>query len=79
MHSRHPSRHLPRGVIVGSIKNIFMSVYFAAWLAAIIWVPLIVWHGYRQWWLVTLYALMAATAVAGSITHYRTERRNRKS
>jgi hypothetical protein len=64
---------------LGSIKNVFISAYFAAWLAAFIVVPLIVMHGYRQWWLVTLYALMAVTAVAGSITHYRTGRRNRRS
>jgi hypothetical protein len=64
---------------MGSIKNVFLSVYFAAWLAAFVWVPLAVMHGYRQWWLVALYALLAVTAAAGSISHYRTERRNRKS
>ena len=61
------------------IKNIFISVYFAACLAALVWVPLVIMHGYRQWWLVTLYALMAVTAAAGSINHYRIGRRNRKS
>lgn len=61
------------------IKNIFISVYFAACLAAFTWVPLVMMHGYRQWWLVTLYALMAVTAAAGSINHYRIGRRNRKS
>jgi hypothetical protein len=64
---------------VGSIKSIFMSVYFAACMAAVVYVPLFVLHGYRHWWLIALYALMAVTAVAGSISHYRTERRNRKS
>jgi Zn-dependent protease len=64
---------------VDRIKNIFLSAYFAAWLAAFILVPLIGMHGYRQWWLVTLYVLMAVTAVAGSINHYRIGRRNRKS
>jgi Cu/Ag efflux pump CusA len=69
----------PWGVIVGSIKNIFMSAYFAACMAAVVYVPLFVLHGYRHWWLDALYALMAVTAAAGSISHYRTERRNRKS
>lgn len=64
---------------MGSFKNIFMSVYFAACMAAVVYVPLFVLHGYRHWWLITLYALMAVTAAAGSISHYRTERRNRKS
>jgi len=64
---------------VGRVKNIFLSAYFAAWLAAFIVGPLILMHGYRQWWLVTLYALLAVAAAAGSISHYRAERRNRKS
>jgi hypothetical protein len=64
---------------VGGIKNVFIAAYFAACMAAVIYVPLIVWHGYRQWWLDSFYALMAVTAAAGSISHYRTERRNRKS
>jgi hypothetical protein len=63
---------------LGSIKNTFISAYFAAWLAASVVVPLYVWHGYRQWWLVTFYAILVATAAAGSISHYRTARRNRK-
>jgi cytochrome b subunit of formate dehydrogenase len=53
---------------VGSIKNIFMSAYFVACMAAVVYVPLFLLH-----------ALMAVTAAAGSISHYRTERRNRKS
>jgi hypothetical protein len=36
-------------------------------------------HGYRQWWLVALYALLTVTATAGSINHYRIGRRNTKS
>ena len=69
----------PWGVIVGSIKNIFMSAYFAVCMAAVVYLPLFVLHGYRHWWLDALYAIMAVTAAAGSISHYRTERRNRKS
>jgi hypothetical protein len=64
---------------VGRIKNIVLSAYFATWLAAFIVGPLVLMHGYRQWWLVTLYALLAVAAAAGSISHYRTERRSRKS
>jgi hypothetical protein len=48
-------------------------------MAAVVYFPLFVLHGYRHWWLIALYALMAVTAAAGSISHYRTERRNRKS
>lgn len=64
---------------MGTIKNIFLSAYFAACVAALIWGPLIVMHGYRQWWVVTLYAAVAVAAIAGSISHYRIGRRNRKS
>jgi hypothetical protein len=64
---------------VDSIKNIFMSAYFAACMAAVVYVPVFVLHGYRYWWLIALYALLAVTAAAGSISHYRAERRNRKS
>lgn len=64
---------------MGTIKNIFLSAYFAACVAVLIWGPLIVIHGYRQWWLVRLYAVMAVAAIAGSISHYRIRRRNRKS
>lgn len=71
----HLSCHVPRGGVVGRIRTIFMTAYFAAWLAAVIWVPLFVMHGYRQWWLVAFYALMAVTALAGSINHYRIGRR----
>ena len=64
---------------MGSVKNIFMSAYFAACLAVLIWGPLIAMHGYRQWWLDALYALIAVVVVAGSINHNRIGRRNRKS
>jgi hypothetical protein len=64
---------------VGNIKNIFMSAYFAACMAAVVYVPLFLLHGYRYWWLIALYALLAVTAAIGSISRYRTERRNRKS
>ncbi len=64
---------------MGSIKNIFMSAYFVACMAAVVYVPLFLLHGYHHWWLIALYALMAVTAAAGSISCYRTERRNKKS
>lgn len=64
---------------MGSIKNIFVSVYFTVCMAAVVYVPLFVLRGYRHWWLIAFYALMAVTAAAGSISHYRTERWNRKS
>jgi Cu/Ag efflux pump CusA len=69
----------PWGVIVGRIKNILISAYFTVWMALVVYFPLFVLHGYRYWWLIALYALMAATAAAGSISHYLTGRRNRKS
>jgi hypothetical protein len=64
---------------VSSIKNIFMNAYFVACMAAVVYVPLFALHGYRYWWAIAFYALMAVTAAAGSISHYRAERRNRKS
>jgi len=64
---------------VGSFKNIFMGVYFTVCMATVVYFPLFVLHGYRHWWLIALYALMAVTAAAGSISHYRTERRNKQS
>ena len=64
---------------MGSIKNIFMSAYFAGCMAAVVYFTLFVLHGYRHWWLIALYVLLAVTAAAGSISHYLNERRNRKS
>lgn len=76
---RHGRSTSSWGVIVGNIKNIFISAYFTACMAAVVYFPLFVLHGYRYWWLDALYATMTVTAAAGSISHYRTERRNRKS
>jgi type VI protein secretion system component VasK len=61
---------------VDRIKNIFLSAYFFACMVAVVYVPLFLLHGYHHWWLIALYAVMAVTAAAGSINHYRAERRN---
>ena len=62
-----------------TIKTILLDGYITVILAVLVWGPLIALHGYRQWWVVTFYAAFASVAIAGSISHYRIVRRNRKS
>jgi hypothetical protein len=66
----------PEGVIV-SIKDIITTGYIAALVAILVWFPLVAIHGYRQWWVVTFYAVAAAAMIGGDIT--RIVARNRKS
>lgn len=81
-----PSRNLrvlsitfPAGVIVSTIKTRILGAYITAILAVFLWGPLIALHGYRQWFVVMFYAVFASAIIAGSISHYRIVRRNRKS
>jgi hypothetical protein len=69
----------PEEVIVSTINTIIASAYIAVILAALVLGPLILLHGYRQWWLVTVYAGAAIAITGGSISRYRIGRRNRKS
>ncbi len=73
----------PEGVIVsatmGTTKAIISSAYITVILVAIVWAPLIALHGYRSWFVVTVYAGVAIATVGGLISHSRIARRNRKS
>jgi general stress protein CsbA len=69
----------PEGVMVSTTKTIISSAYIAVILVAIVWAPLIALHGYRSWFVVTVYAGVAIAIIGGLISHYRIARRNRKS
>jgi len=77
-----PHRAVPAQVELVIVRNtgtIILSAYIAVLMAALLLGPLIVLHGYRAWWLVTFYAVLASAAIGGSISRYRMVRRNRKS
>lgn len=59
--------------------TIVLNAYIAVILIALVGGPLIVLHGYREWWLVTFYAAVAAGTIGGIISHYRVALRSRKS
>ena len=59
--------------------TIILGAYMLVLLAALVFGPLIILHGYRAWWLVTFYAVAASAAIGGSISRYRIVRRSRKS
>ena len=67
----------PEAVIV-SVKTIITTAYALAILAVMVWGPLIALHGYRQWWVVMFYAIVASASIGGIVSHYRIVRRNRK-
>jgi len=69
----------PEGVTVRTTGTIILSAYIAAIVAALFLGPLILLHGYREWWLVTFDAVAASAFIGGSISRYGTGRRNRKS
>ena len=57
----------------------FIKAYTLAILAVLVWGPLIAMHGYRQWWVVLFYAIVAIASIGGIISHYRMVRRNRSA
>jgi hypothetical protein len=59
--------------------GILSIAYIAAFLAVLVWGPLIALHGYRQWWVVLFYAIIAVATIGGLISHHRIVRRNRTS
>jgi hypothetical protein len=72
----------PEGVIVSGAKNIttvISDAYMAVILVVFVLGPLVLLHGYRQWWVVTFYALFAIATVGGSIGRYRLVRRNKRT
>ncbi len=60
------------------IKTIIINAYIVVILVALIWGPLIALHGYRQWWLVTVYVVVACAFIGGIISRYSGVRRNRE-
>jgi hypothetical protein len=69
----------PEGVVVRSAGNIILSAYIAVLMAALFLGPLILLHGYRQWWLVVFDAGAAVAAIGGIIGHYSVGPRHTKS
>ncbi len=59
-----------------SAKTIFTDAYMAILLAVLVWGPLFALHGYRQWWCLMFYAIVAAGTIGGIISHYRMPRGN---
>lgn len=59
--------------------TIILNAYIAVILVALVWFPLIVLHGYREWWLVTFYAVVATATIGGIASHYRMVWRSRKA
>ena len=69
----------PEGVIVRIIGTIIASAYIAVILAALVLGPLVILHGYRAWWLVTFYAVVAVAVIGGLISRYRSSAAQRRS
>lgn len=61
-----------------NLTTIISDAYMAVILVVFVLGPLILLHGYRQWWVVTFYALFAIATIGGSIARYRLVRRNRR-
>jgi hypothetical protein len=53
-----------------SIKNTISLTYTLVILVALIWVPLITLHGYREWWAVVFYAVAACAVIGGMISRH---------
>ncbi len=53
-----------------AIGTIITGVYVTVILAALILGPLVLLHGYRVWWVVTVYAVLAVGSIGGIISHY---------
>jgi uncharacterized membrane protein len=67
--------HIPEGVIV-SAKTIMTNAYMAILLAILVWGPLFALHGYRQWWCLMFYAVVAAGTIGGITSRYLMPPRN---
>jgi hypothetical protein len=69
----------PEGVIVRVIGIAIAGAYVTVILAALVLGPLILLHGYRQWWVVTFYAVVAVGVFGGSISRFLDGRRHSTS
>lgn len=61
------------------INTIIAGAYTTVILAVFLLGPLVLLHGYRQWWVVTFYAIVAVGSIGGSISHFLDGRRHRTS
>ena len=50
--------------------TIILTAYIAIIMVALFLGPLILLHGYREWWLVTFDVVFACAFIGGSIRHY---------
>jgi hypothetical protein len=57
------------GVIMKVVNTALAGAYITVILAALILGPLYLLHGYRQWWVVTFYAILIAGSLGGIISH----------
>ena len=55
---------------MGKMETAFLGTYIAILMAALILGPLVLLHGYREWWLVVFYAVFACATIGGIISHY---------
>lgn len=77
---RFPHLRWRRNLRVMSIIGPIIAIaYITVILAALVLGPLVLLRGYRQWWVVTFYAIAAVGSIGGSISHYLDGRRNRTS
>lgn len=61
------------------INTFIAGLYITIILAALILGPLVLLHGYRQWWVVTFYAILIVGSVGGIIDHAVTGQRHKTS
>jgi hypothetical protein len=59
------------------IGTTITGAYVTVILAALILGPLVLMHGYRVWWVVTVYAVLAVGSIGGIASHYLGGPRNR--
>ena len=60
-----------------TIGKITFAAYLAAWILILLLYPLILKHGYREWWFDWFLGGLACAAIGGNISYYRMHRRNR--
>jgi H+/Cl- antiporter ClcA len=53
------------GVFVKALGTTILAAYIAVLMAALLFGPLLLLHGYREWWLVIFYAGAVLASIAG--------------
>jgi Na+/H+-dicarboxylate symporter len=67
---------LPDGVIMKTAGTILMNAWAALIVAVLVLGPLVLMHGYRQWWVVIFYAVGFAGTIGGIFANYYMAGRN---